>query len=446
MNLFWKKMLGGIMSTAKMEANYAALAADYKRYKFVEKSKELEEYKRLYTQVKSSDFKENKRVLLSRKYKDTQEYRDINKFRKLGNDSHINHYYETLESGQLKDFLNFKNTPEYRLLGKKSELKKSESLRRYRKFEKSKEYKNYVRFHDSYIISEYEKLKEKVSTKAFVEANDFWADKNRWERTDDYRVEKRYLELAENPDIVFFENTDAKPFELIAKYNASFSDTFEWNTLNASKWESGFYYKQKELIGNYSLTSEKQGNNKGNNTFVSDGVLNIVVRKEPIETRAWDSKLGFVIRHFDYTSDVLHGVNAISQECGVFRAKMRFKGKGISHAFWLSGDNKLPQINICKCDGKSLEVGVYWKTKFENQYTSKKITGLNFGSFYIYSLLWTKKELVWYINNVEIFRTSNGVPCEKMYPMLNSYLSSGQKGGEGSMEVDWVKVYFNCEQ
>ncbi len=155
--------------------------------------------------------------------------------------------------------------------------------------------------------------------------------------------------------------------------------------------EQRIFYKQKELIGNYSLTSEKQGNNNGNNTFVSEGILNVVVRKEPIETRAWDAKLGFVNHHFDYMGDVLHGANAISQQYGVFRAKMRFKGRGISHAFWLTGDSKLPIINICKCNGKTLEVGVYWKTKFENHYTSRKITGINFGSFFIYSLVWTKE-------------------------------------------------------
>ena len=64
--------------------------------------------------------------------------------------------------------------------------------------------------------------------------------------------------------------------------------------------EQRIFHKQKELIGNYSLTSEKQGNNNGNNTFVSEGILNVVVRKEPIETRAWDAKLGFVNHHFDY--------------------------------------------------------------------------------------------------------------------------------------------------
>lgn len=445
MNLFWKNLLGGMMSTAKIEAKYNALLADYKRYKFIEQSKELEEYQHLYEQVKSPEFRENKKMLLSRKYKDTQEYRDLKKFRKLDNNFNINHYYETLESAELKDFLAFKKTPEYRLLGKKNELKKSEELRRYKKFEKSKRYKNYMRFHSSYIISEYERLKAKVSTKEFIDANDFWADRNRWERTEDFHTERRYLELSANIDIIFYKKTDPKPFEILNKYTSTFTENFDWNTMNASKWNSGFFYKQKELIGNYSLTSEKQGNNNGNNTFVSEGILNVVMRKEPIETRAWDAKLGFVNHHFDYMGDVLHGANAISQQYGVFRAKMRFKGRGISHAFWLTGDSKLPIINICKCNGKTLEVGVYWKTKFENQYTSRKITGINFGSFFIYSLVWTKRELVWYINNVEVFRTSNGVPSEPMFPMLSSYITAKQKGGEGFMEVDWIKFYSNCD-
>ena len=145
-------------------------------------------------------------------------------------------------------------------------MKKSEELRRYKNLKIEKVQKLYALPFFLYI-SEYERLKAKVSTKEFIDANDFWADRNRWERTEDFHTERRYLELSANIDIIFYKKTDPKPFEILNKYTSTFTENFDWNTMNASKWNSGFFYKQKELIGNYSLTSEKQGNNNGNNTL-----------------------------------------------------------------------------------------------------------------------------------------------------------------------------------
>lgn len=441
MNLFWQRIFGRMQSTAKVEAHYAALTAEYKRYVSVEQSKELAEYRELFHRVKSADFKEKKKTLMSRKYKDTKECHDTRKFNRLTNDKNIVLYYETLKSQTLKDYLAFKATPQYELLGKSSEVKKSPELKRLHDFEQSKEYKNYMRFHNSYIIKGFEELRQKVSTPEFKEANDFWADPKRWEKTPEFIEEKRYLELSENEDIQFFEKTDASKFTRMRQYTLAFSDAFDWNTLNASNWESGFNYVSDKLVGNHSFTNEKQANNDGNNVSVYAGELNIHTRKERKLALAWDKTRGFVNRQFEYTSDVLHGTNAICQQGGVFRAKIRFAGKDLTHAFWLTGTHQLPHVNVCVCDGKSIEVGTHWATKFEKKYTSTKVTGLNVGDYYIYSLEWTPKELIWYINNVEVFRTTDGIPAEPLFPMLNSFISSKQKGGEGTMQVDWVEVY-----
>jgi len=441
MNLFWQRILGRMQSTAKMEARHAALMAEYKRYVGVEQSKELAEYRELFHRVKSADFKEKKKTLMSRKYKDTKEYHDTRKFNRLTNDKNIVLYYETLNSQILKDYLSFKATPEYELLGKKSEVKKSADLKRLRDFEKSKEYKNYMRFHNSYIIKNYEELRQKISTPEFKKENDFWADPKRWEKTPEFIEEKRYAELSKNEDIKFFEKTNSAKFSRMRQYTLTFSDTFDWNTLNASNWECGFNYVNDKLVGNHSFTNEKQANNEGNNVSVYAGELNIHTRKERKLALAWDKTRGFVNRQFEYTSDALHGTQSISQQGGLFRAKMRFVGKDLTHAFWLTGARQLPHVNVCVCDGKDIEVGTHWATKFEKKYTSTRVKGLRTSDFYIYTLEWTPKELIWYVNNVEVFRTTEGVPTEPLFPMLNSFISSKQKGGEGTMLVDWIEIY-----
>ena len=106
MNLYWKSLFGGLMSTAKYEDKLHKEIADYKRYLLIKESKELEEYNELYQQVKSSSFKELKRTLVSRKYKDTQEYRDMSKFNKLDKKSDLKAYFSILESQELADYSN----------------------------------------------------------------------------------------------------------------------------------------------------------------------------------------------------------------------------------------------------------------------------------------------------------------------------------------------------
>ena len=65
----------------------------------------------------------------------------------------------------------------------------------------------------------------------------------------------------------------------------------------------------------------------------------------------------------------------------------------------------------------------------------------NLSKFIIYTLIWNEQELIWYINDLEVFRTSNFMPQEAMYPMVNSFIAEGKKAGEADFEIDYIKVY-----
>jgi hypothetical protein len=442
MNLFWKRILGQMKSTAKMEAEFAVLTADFKRYCDIEASKELAEYRELFEKVRSAEFQEKKKTLVNRKYRDTQEYRDLQKFNRLNNNSKIARYYKILDDPQLAEYLEFRKSADYVLLGKISALLKNPELRRWKKFEHTAEFKSYMRFHNSYVIKEFEALREKVSTPEFKEANAFWSNPHRWEKTEEAAIERRFNDLARNEDIKFYESIDSTKFARLRQYHQTFFDSFDWNSLNASRWESGFNYPGDKFVGNHSFTNEKQANNNGDNTSVVAGELSIVTRRERKLALAWDKTRGFVNHQFEFTSDVLHGTKGVWQKGGYFRAKIRFEGKDLTQAFWLTGERILPHINIAVCDGKSIEVGTHWATKFEQKYTSTKVTGLKLSDYYIYSLEWTEKELIWRINNIEVLRTTEGVPTEPLFPMLSAFISQNQKGGEGRMQVDWIEAWI----
>jgi len=436
MNLFWKKLFGGITPTAKLEKNEAELVKAMHRYAEVENSVELAEYKKLYHVVKSAKFQENKKILKNRKYKDTEEYRSATKLKKLHNSPDIKLYYHVLESDILTQYLAFKTTSDYELLGDKKRVKTSETLTKFKQFEHSKEYKTYIRFHDSYIIKEYESLLIAVEKPEFIKANNFWANENRWHTTPEYAQQQRFHELAKNQDIIFYENEKPERFEKYRSLKISFQEEFEWNTLDKSRWNFGFHYKKEELISSHSFANEKQANNSGKNISVIDGILKISTKHETTTARAWDVTKGFIDKEFNFTSDVLQTAETFRQKRGVFRAKLRCTGN-VQHAFWLGADGKLPHINIFHFDGKSITLG----NANKNVVDGIKVTGLNTCQFYIYTLLWSEKELIWLINDFEVYRTASNIPAESMYLAFNSFISQKQKGSAGNLEVDWVRAY-----
>ncbi|MFA6581135.1 MAG: hypothetical protein WCS79_04965 [Paludibacter sp.] len=438
MNLFWKILFGGITPTAKLEKNEAELIKDMHRYAEVAKSVELAEYKTLFHIIKSAKFQENKKILKNRKYKDT-EYSDASrKFNKLQNSYGIKLYYQVLGSDDLKQYLNFKATPEFEQLGDKKLIKKSETLKKLKHFEHSKAYKNFMRFHDSFIVREFEDLKIKIATPEFIKAKEFWANQDRWHSTPEFFQQQRFYELAKNPDIIFYENEKPERFEKYKSLKLSFQDEFEWNTLDKSHWNFGFHYKSPELIGDHSFANEKQANNSGKNISVEEGILKIATKHENATARAWHEKKGFIEQEFRFTSDVLQTADNFRQKKGVFRAKLRCTGN-VQHVFWLGADNKLPNVKVFHFNGKKITLGNANKNLFDGI----NISGINPALYFIYTLIWTEKELIWMINNLEVYRTVSNIPKEEMYLAFNSFISEKQRGSAGSLDVDWVRVYTN---
>lgn len=438
MNLFWKKMFGGLTNTAKLEKQEAELVREYDRYCEVGKSAEWAEFKELQAKVKSPEFKQNKKMLQTRKYKDTEEYRNITKFKKLQSEADFKKYLSVLSSSELTCFLEFKQSAQYKLLSDPEAVKKSAELQRMKAFERSKEYALYTRYHDSYQEKEYLKLKQLVEQEDFQKRVEFWSNPKRWETTEEYRLDTRYYQLFKNDDIHFYQSTDPKKFDQIKEYQLTFEDNFDWNTLERAHWDTGFHYQSPALMSNHSFANEKQANNGGHNVEVINGVLNIKTRKETVKAPAWEGKgmKGFVEKEFEYTSDIIQTGAHFKQAEGVFRAKIRCSGP-IHHAFWLGSSNKLPHVNIFHFNGKNITVG-----NANNQlFDQTKITGINPNVFYIYTLVWRQKELIWLVNDVEVFRTSANMPNQPLHMVINSFISEAQHGAQGTLEVDWVRVY-----
>ncbi|GAB1416243.1 hypothetical protein MASR2M117_16490 [Paludibacter sp.] len=246
----------------------------------------------------------------------------------------------------------------------------------------------------------------------------------------------RISQLERHPDIVFFRKNIGKRNKPNRYASLTFSDDFYKEKPEENIWNFGFYFTNENLIKNYSFHNEKQANNLGNNTTTFHGVIRIQTRREAIKALAWHPQKGFAEKQYAYTSDVVQTAKNFRQERGVFKAKIRCSGN-VNHAFWLRTEKMDPQINIFHFDGSEIKVGF-----INNQKGSAiSIKGINPSQYYIYTLEWTKEELIWYINNVVVFRSVNDIPTEKMFLVFNSFIPENTNGDEGLLEVDWVRVY-----
>ncbi|MBR1929763.1 MAG: family 16 glycosylhydrolase [Paludibacteraceae bacterium] len=438
MNLFFARLIGTLESTEKMERRIVEEEERIVRYRQIEKSAELQEYLDLKKKIESREFQQKKHNLIHTKYKSTATYQKLHVYKEMLHDKQLQIYLDVEKSQRLKDYLEFRSSENYIRMQSKRELRNSLELRQMYQFEHSKEYKAYLTYKDSKTPDKYRQLLEEISTDEFKREHAFWSNPNRWKTTDEYQMEVRYKQLAVMPDIIFYLKQDVKQIEQKEQWKLTFSDEFDWLRLSDSAWRPGFVYQSPKLPAIHSFANEKQANNGGKNVGAIDGKMKIFTKEEKAIAPAWDSKLGFISKEYDYTSDIVQTAEKFRQQGGMFMAKLHVRGN-IHHAFWLGSDKKLPLLSIFHYNGKHITLGNYT----EKGFNGTVVRGISPRNYYIYTLRWTKHELIWYVNNKEVFRTTNNIPQEKLYMAFSSFISENQKGQEAQMHVAWVKVYSN---
>ena len=436
MNLFFKKLTGQLHSTDRMERHIMAEEERIARYRQVEKSPELKEYLELKKIVESKEFQQKKYNWIHTKYKSTPTYAIIREYKDLLHDKKLQLYLEMENSQRLKEFLEFRQSENYVRLQSKKEVRNSLELKQMAAFEKSKEYKSYLIYRDSKLPARFKALVAEVATDEYKKQHAFWSNPSRWKTTDEYQQEARYKRLSAMTDIIFYLKQDKAEIERLEEWKTVFSDEFDWVKLSESKWRAGFAYDNPKLLKVHSFANEQAANNGGKNVGTVDGKLHLFTKNEKVSAPAWDVKKGFVNKEFDYTTDIIQTADSFRQQGGLFMAKIRVEGR-IHHALWLGTGKKLPMVNIFHFNGKHITVGLY----DEKRFIGSVIRGIAPGLYYIYSLRWTDKELIWYVNNVEVYRTNLNIPKEKLFMAISSFIDEKQRAQEGQINVAWIRVF-----
>lgn len=437
MNLFTARLTGKMVSADTFEKNIYDMQERVKRWRQIEKSPELAEYLELKKIVESRDFQERKQELSTRKYSDTDEGRKMNAFERLSSSLRMKGYKYALESETFQAFLQFQKTDEFQKINSFKERLKSSELRMYNMIYRSAFYKNYMKVLNSPELKQLTELEKEVNTEDFQKRNAFWADSKRWQHSDDYKTEKRYQELANSEDIKFYYESREEKIDWAELFRPAFEDDMSSN----KNWKPGYGYANPAMKDGHSRTDELQAYNGGKNTFYADGRMDLETRAEAKTAVAWDSKKGFVEHVFDYTSDVMNTKEAFAQEKGMFMAKVRSQGAG-HHFFGLStGKPNTPLIAMYFYNGDIHQMGLI----DGNRTQLVPLTGMLRSMYYVYTFRWTKNELVWYVNNMEVLRTRNSLSAEQRFFLAQSFLPGNEKGGEGKLKVQWARVYKSID-
>lgn len=437
MNLFTARLTGKMLSTDAFEKTVSEMQARVKRWRQIEKSPELAEYQELKKVIESRDFQERKNELVNRKYKDTDEGRKMMAYERFASSRAIRRYQQALADEEFQAFLAFRDTDEFQKIKSLKECLKSGVMMRYRMLDGSSYFKNYLKVQNSVELRQMEALEAEIKTDDFQKRHALWADTKRWQHSEEYKTEQRYLELAKSDDIKFYFKQREEKIDWAELFRPAFDDPME----SGANWKPGYGYAHPAMKDGHSRTSERQAYMGGKNAFFVDGRMNIETREESKKAIAWDEKKGFVEHIFDYTSDVMNTKAAFMQESGLFAAKVRSQGTG-HHFFGLTtGKPGSPMIALYHYNGKVHQMGLVNGDKTQ----MVDLTGMLRSMYYVYSFRWTKNELIWYVNDMEILRLPNRLPKEAMFFMAQSWLPQSEKGGAGKLKVQWARAYRSVD-
>jgi beta-glucanase (GH16 family) len=272
------------------------------------------------------------------------------------------------------------------------------------------------------------------------------------------------LDLGDGEILVFagtsIDEFDGAQFKLSldkSEMRLSFSDEFDtlslWNG-SGGTWDSNFWWGRPNgstLTGNgerqWYIDHDYGPTSTVNPFSIDDGVLTITAARAPEAIR--DD-----INNHQYTSGLLTTYESFSQTYGYFEMRADMPDNhGTWPAFWLlpADGSWPPEIDVVEMRGQNsetIQVSAHSNETGSRTTVSSAVNVSDTEGFHTYGVLWTEEELVWYIDDVEVFRTDTpGDMHEPMYMLAN--LAVGGVAGEpadglatpAEMQIDYIRAY-----
>jgi hypothetical protein len=444
MNLFLSRLFGKMWSTEKFDNVLEKSKKDLIRYQQVISTPEFKEMIELKKTIDSPEFQSKREQVISCKYKSTEEYATLKEFKSLSKSKQVVKYNNMLQNSSVMDFISFMQTSEAELLKNDTLVEEDAKLRKYRDLANSKMISQFRELEQHPKILRYQELKKIVEDKEWQKKNEFLANPNRWETTQEGEMEKRYKTLCAQDDILFYNKLDKETIEKWNNFEEIWVDNIENTNLADSVWKAGFSYNNKQLKNHHSYSNELQAYTQGNNVTRSNKIMSIHTRKQNQKGIAWDDTRGFIEKDFQFTSDVIQTSDTYKGTYYMAMVKARFVGKA-NHVISLNTGNKKPITILVQSIKNKLQVGL---VEQQDKFELENIRGISASNWYYYSVVCTGKEFVWYVNNIEVLRTASTQGDLAYFMQALSFLpceinNKKQSGDEGRIEIGFAGFFKN---
>ena len=433
-----KYALGLIPTADQLDAKWDKLIKTREELVRMEESDELKQYEELKELIESSAFQSQKREVEGLQYHGSDEEQavlayealakshSIRSYQKISVSPRLERFESILDGPELKRFLHlekevgcddfrirmaahkrkeFIKTPEYEIFKEYNYLRKSADIRFWQKFINSDGYQNYLNTVGSEELMRMEELNRMISSYEFKERVNYLIDKKRFLKSEEY---KKIIAFDESDKSSFMAEyrklKKAKELDFFEKWDLLLNEDFSGNELNNKQWQPENWLNFKLSGVSFSQDGEMQSFNGLKNLKVHTNTLTLVARKEKAMGMVWNPAVGLTPKSFDYTSAIINSANFFRLKEGVIEAKIRFKKEtSITSAFSLTGDMPFPQIDLVRSTKSGVGMGIVEK---QGNGSSKyiQLSGLNDENYHIYRLELWNNELIWKINNYEIFR------------------------------------------
>jgi hypothetical protein len=326
------------------------------------------------------------------------------------------------------------------------ELKKDKEVVFYRRMENSPLYRNYLEVRDSFRLERFQELKELTASAPFLEKKAFLEDRKKWEKTEEYAREQKFLRLKRDPKVrTYFRYAGTTNFDFFKFWEVSFSDEFMEKGPDRSKWTPNSYWADRLLGDRFSQPGDLQAYTGGKNSVAGQGRLLIQVRKEKAQGKQWRPDFGFVPAEFGYTSDTLSTIHSFWQGDGIVEAKVRFGPvKQVVHSFHLLGEKNSPQVTLVEMGPKCRMGMLASENSQPPHFTGIYIGTLSKNKYYLFRLEREGRQLTWKIND-KIVWTAMVPELQEAVMHLNLTSLVVDEIGDGnlpvSFEISWIKCY-----
>lgn len=185
------------------------------------------------------------------------------------------------------------------------------------------------------------------------------------------------------------------------------------------------------------------------------GILSLVARPNPGHGEAGMHSL-------PYLSGLITTERSFSMAEGYFEARIALpEGRGLWPAFWLLPEPRIENGEAVNPGGQEVDVmesigepGIIYQTAFNDLDGPKSKSSHSFAvkadltDFHDYGVLVTKSEIVWYFDDVEIWRAPNRDFHRPAYMLLNLAVGGNWAGPPqadvrfpAALKIDWVRAH-----